>query len=340
MNRLPAIDFAQPAFLLLLPLALLPLLRGSRDTLEFASLAWLPADRWGRIAGAVWRALGMVALLAVVLALAGPGQPSGQLPRLGRGAEILVLIDRSRSMDERMLPDDWKTVDPLVLRAQASSRGTQKGQAARDLLSRFVAQRVDDRFGLMFFSGGPIPVVQFTESDTVMQAGITAGGIGRGLSETDVGRALLAAIAEFEPRAYSGSRIILLVSDGGAFLDPPTQARIVAGLAKHRIGLNWIYLRSVNGPTLDMQDSTDGSTPELSLHRFFQSLRTPYRAYQADHPDDLARAVADVGRQQNAPLEYMVAVPRRDHSRAFTWLALAACALLLGYRAVALRSWR
>ncbi len=47
-----------------------------------------------------------------------------------------------------------------------------------------------------------------------------------------------------------------------------------------------------------------------SLHRFFQTLRTPYRAYQAEAPEDLARAVADVGRQQNFPLDFIEQVPR------------------------------
>jgi len=334
-----SVDFEAPWVLLLLPLALLPLRPGSRHTLAFPWLAWLPADRLGRAAGFAFRAFGALAIAACVIALAGPGRPSGQIPRIGRGAEILVLIDRSRSMDERMLPDDWRTIDPLNLRAVSGSRGVPKGQAARDLLAKFVTERQDDRFALMFFSGGPILAVPFTQHDTVVQAGIAAGGIGRGLSNTDVGRALLAAIDEFAPRAYTGSRIILLVSDGGAFLDPPTQERIADGMRRHRIGLNWIYLRSVNGPTLDTPESMDGSTPELSLHRFFTGMGAPYSAYQADHPDDLARAVADVGRHQNAPLEYLEPVPRRDHSTLFIALAALGCAGLMAHRALSLKGW-
>jgi mxaC protein len=333
-------DLLRPWMLLLLPLALLPLWPGGRDTLLIPSIAWLPADRLGRAAAAVWRALGVLALAALVLALAEPGQRAAQVARSGRGAEVLLLIDRSRSMDQRMLTDDWRQLDPLLVRAQASSRGKPKAQAARELLSQLVAQRADDRFALMLFSGGPILAVPFTQHERVVQAGIDAAGIGRGLSSTDVGRALLAAIAEYEPRAFSGSRIILMVSDGGAFLDPPTKALIAEGMARNRIGLNWIYLRAVNGPTLEEPDSADGSTPELALHRFFQSLPTPYNAYQADHPDDLARAVSDLARQQNMPLEFLEAVPRRDFSGAFVVFAALACAAALGYRGLALRSWR
>jgi len=155
-----------------------------------------------------------------------------------------------------------------------------------------------------------------------------------------VGRALLAAIGEFDRRAYSGSRIILLVSDGGAHLDEPTQKRILAGLARNRIALYWIYLRSYNSPVLD-GTSTDGggNAPEIALHNFFQTLRTPYRVYQAEVPEDLAKAVADVGRQQNFPLDFLEQIPRQDFSRRFIAAAAICCLLLLSGRSFAMRSW-
>ena len=180
----------------------------------------------------------------------------------------------------------------------------------------------------------------FTAHDEVVQAGIDAGGNGRGLSETDVGRALLAAIAEFDPRAYTGSRIVMLVSDGGAQLDPPTRRRIAAGLQRNRIALYWLYLKSVNGPTLDASAPLgDGSSPELALHGFFASLATPYRAYEAEEPAQLAQAIADVGRQQNLPFDYAEQVPREDHARTLFAVAAGCCVLLLALRMLQLRSW-
>jgi mxaC protein len=157
-------DFAQPWVLLLMPLALLPLLRRRRDTLMFSHVPWLPMDRVGRIVGFLWRALAVLGILCTVLALAGPGRSETQVMRTGRGAEILVLMDRSRSMDDRMLTSDWKSLDPVVVRAQSWSRGQQKGKVARNLLAKFVAERPDDRFALMFFSANPIHVVPFTQS--------------------------------------------------------------------------------------------------------------------------------------------------------------------------------
>lgn len=332
--------FAQPWVLLLLPLALLPLLAARRDALVFSHLPWLPADRAGAAIGWAARLLAALAILATVVAIAGPHRPETSIQRTGRGAEIVLLIDRSRSMDERMVPADWRTIDPLNLRYQAQSRGEPKGKVARELLARFVAERRADRFSLMFFSSNPIRIVRFTQHDAVVQAGITAGGIGRGLSDTDVGRALAAAIAEFDQRAYTGSRIVLLVSDGGARLDVPTRQRLHAAALRNRVSLAWIYLRAVNGPKLDTPGDAAEAIPEVALHRFFQTFPGGYRSYEAENPEDLQRAVADVGRQQNFPLDYSERVPRRDLSRFALGVALACCVLLLALRAVTLGAWR
>ncbi len=128
---------------------------------------------------------------------------------------------------------------------------------------------------------------------------------GTGLSDTDVGRALLAAIGEFDQREYTGSRIILLVSDGGAFLTEAVRALIRSRLLRDRISLYWIHLRSYNTPALDSEEPGADSKPEVALHRFFKTLKTPYQVYEAEVQEDLVKAVTDVGRQQNFPLDYL-----------------------------------
>lgn len=150
------------------------------------------------------------------------------------------------------------------------------------------------------------------------------------------------------------------MTDGGAHLDEPTRKRVREGLQANRIALHWLYLRTLNAPELDAEASApppqaDGDDPaaietrnayyaqesiaEVSLHRFFQSLPVTYRLYQADSPEDLAKAVAEVGRQQNFPLDFDERVPRQDHSRLLFSLAALCCALLLVYRSLLLRSW-
>ena len=334
----PSFDFTHPWLLLFLPLALLPLWRSRRDAIGFSYVSWLPRDRLGQAIGWLWRGCAALAIASGILALPGAGRPQTQVVRTGHGAEILVLMDRSRSMDENMMPSDWRSIDPLSRLAHLS-RGPQKARVARELLSRFVAQRPDDRFSLMFFSTRPMNVVPFTQHDETVQAGIEAAAIGRGLSNTDVGRALLAAIDEFHAREYTGSRIILLVSDGGAFLPDPMRNLIRAGLLRDRVSLYWIHLRSYNSPAIDSGEPGADSAPEVALHRFFKTLETPYQVYEAEVQEDLAKAVAEVGRQQNFPLDFVEQIPRADYSRLFVALAAAACALLLAGRMLLVRGW-
>ena len=331
-------DFVHPALLLLLPLAVLPFWRKRVDALGFSSLNGLPRDQLGLFAGWFIRACAALALASCVIALASPGRADMQVARTGRGAEILMLLDRSRSMDEKMMPSDWRSIDPLSRLAHLS-RGQQKSEVARELLSTFVAQRPEDRFSVMFFSTRPMSVVPFTQHDDVVQAGISAGATGRGLSNTDVGRALLAAIDQFEAREYSGSRIILLVSDGGTFLTEEMQQRIRSGLSRNRISMYWIHLKSYNSPALDSQEPGSERAPEVLLHRFLSTLRTPYQLYEAEVKEDLARAVADVGRQQSFPIDYFEQLPRADYSGIFIIVAACACVVLIAARAASLRSW-
>src|SRR5581483_5050954 len=106
----PILDFLHPWALLLLPLAALPFVRARPDTLLFSHLPWLPRDPAGRVAGWLRDGCAVVAIAAIVVGLADPGRPQTQVIRTGRGAEIVVLIDRSRSMDQRMLPSDWRSI--------------------------------------------------------------------------------------------------------------------------------------------------------------------------------------------------------------------------------------
>ena len=327
-------DLTQPWVLLLLPLALLPLLRRPSDTLPFSAIAWLPADRAGRLAGLLWRTFAVAAMACAVTGLAGPGRAGGEELRSGRGAEVLILMDRSSSMDANVIPKDVKAG------GQFNSLPS-KSEVVRGLLSQFVTKRPDDRFAFMAFSTTPLRIVPFTDDHTLVQAALAATGVGRGLPDTLMGKALLAAIEEFGGRPYSGSRIVLVVSDGGAQLDEPTRERIRAGLARERIGLYWIYIRSnPNSPDLtqDGGGSLD-SVEEMALHTFFRSLATPYRLYQTDDAQMMATAMSEIDRQQNFPLSYTRRVPRSDYSGGFYLAALLCAAGLLACRAVQLQAW-
>ena len=324
------VDFAHPWLLVLLPLAALPLLRRRGDTLPFATVALLPPDSIGRVAGLLLRALGVLAIALIVLGLAGPGRSHLQLHRTGSGAEILILIDRSASMDEP------------INRTSIYAHNEAKNAVARRSLTRFVDARPNDRFALMMFGISPIVAMPLTDNHAAVTDALDATRIGRGLPDTQLDRGLIAAIAQFDGRPLLARRAIVLVSDGGATLDDDARRRIADGLARNHISLYFVYLRSgLMSPDLSAATLAAGSnSAEAQLHRFFLSLHTPYRLFQASDPDGMAQAMAEINRQQHFPVSYVEQLPRQDLSRVCYAIALAAAALLVLARFEQVRSWQ
>jgi mxaC protein len=324
----PSIDFAHPWALVLLPLALLPLLRRRGDTLAFAHLAWLPPDPLGRALGVAWRACAVLSMLAIVIGLADPGRSNLQVLRTGSGAEILLLVDRSSSMDD------------VMGRQPIDSAGTSKNEVARRALSRFVENRPNDRLAVMMFGISPVPVLGFTADHSIILDAIAGTGIGHGMPDTQLDRGLRAAIGTFDGRRYDARRAIVLISDGGARLDAAARREIEEGLARDRIELYFIYLRSgTYSPDLTSAVDVRDRSEEAELHRFFLTLKTPYHLYQAADAGAMAAAMADINQQQKSPASFVERLPRQDRSGYCFAVALACCALLLAARAFQVRSW-
>ncbi|WP_309626894.1 vWA domain-containing protein [Methylibium sp.] len=345
------VPFAMPWLLLALPLALLPLWRRPQRALAYSWLALLPVDRASRAVDIALRLFAMLALAAIVLGVAGAYRPAYEVERVGQGAEIVLLVDRSRSMDQAFVSKQARlqSQDPNLLsytlgRERADKDRASKQTAARRLLAEFAAQRTADRFSMLVFSTLPIRVLDFTQKPAAVQAAITAGEIGRGLSETDIGLALLAGLDSFRDRPYSGSRIMMLVSDGGDHIDPDARQEIAKLMREYRVSLYWIYIRSFNSPGLiadsEVTAQNAETVPEVFLHRFFGGIGTPYRAYEAEDPEALQRAIVDVNRLENLPITYRDTVPRRDLSQWCYGAALASVLLLFAARLMELRTWR
>ena len=342
--------FDDPWLLWLLPLAALPLLAPSGAALSNGWLALAPRDTASSVIGWLLRGAAALALVMLLWALAGPYRPETTVARIGQGAEIVLVLDRSRSMDQgfasdRSAPAAARGTGPEALDYYMSQMRAResKGDAARRLMAEFARRRPDDRFALVVFSTLPMRVLEFTQRPEAVQAAIAAGNVGRGLSETNIGRALDAALDPFEDRPYTGSRIVMLVSDGGDRLDPDTREVLAHRLRKLRVSVYWLYLRSPNSPGLMPAAGVDAaaaeSVPETMLHRWLQGLPTPYRAYEAADVQALQRAIDDVNRLEKLPIAHDELVPRRDLAPWGHGVALLAVLLLLAARCVEIRRW-
>jgi len=262
-------------------------------------------------------------MAAIVLGIAGPGIREGRVELIGRGAEIAILLDRSSSMDAKIHRN-------LLELGKQPGPAESKNDVAREALNWLLRQRPENRFSLTLFNAAALRVAPFTDDVTIVQAGLDASDIGRGPSDTNMGLGLLAAIEGFEGRSFSGSRVILLVSDGGAKLDEDVRERIRQGLARNHISLYFIFIRSnPNSPNLELV-GTDADTlvEEVALHVFFANLDSEYRVFQAEDAASMARAVAEIDQLQNLPLVYHERVPRIDYSR-LCYAAALGCGLLL-----------
>ena len=332
-----SLDVMHGWVLALLPLALLPALRPLASAIPYSWLGLVPADPVSMWADRALRSAGVLAIASLVLAASGLHRPAYEVERIGRGAHMVLLVDRSTSMDR-----------PFALRrgADPAARGSRsKGEAARELLSRFVAERRNDLFGMVVFSTFPIPVLRLTDHHDVVHASIAAGNVGRGLAETDIGAGLEQALRYFEGRAYTGARIVVLVSDGAGEITQIQRLRIAHLMGRLRVSLYWIYIRSARGPVIFASDDSGAAggpvemTPELALHQFFSQMGSAYGAYTAESPDDLERAIADVNRLQNLPVRYRETIGRLDLSTACLSVALAGLCLLVAAKSLERSSW-
>ena len=138
-----------------------------------------------------------------------------------------------------------------------------------------------------------------------------------GLAQTNVGRGLALAAGAFGADTAAASRAILLVSDGAGVISREVQAQLRDAIARRPVDLYWLFLRTEGAKGIfDLPASGERDTPqtrpERHLHLFLQTLGVPYRAFEADGPDAVREAIAEIDRLEARPIAYWEEVPRLD----------------------------
>ncbi len=324
------LDVHHPWLLLLLGLVALPLLIRPGQAQVHPGIDWLPADPSSRWLDRILRLLGVLAIASLALAAAGLHRTAQPWQHISRGAEIAIVLDRSRSMDQPLVGRDNR-------QNWSSSHFERKGQVAQRVLADFVAARPDDHFAFVLFSTRAIPISGFTREHGVIQAAISASQTGRGISETELGLALESALQLFLARPFIGPRAVLLVSDGGARLDVQTRERLQRLIDQTKVGLYWIYLRSFGSPGIradeELTEAQRDTVPEHFLNRYFQSTGTFYRAYEAISPAAMQEAIDDIKRLEDRPIRYQEMLPVDNLDRPLIMLGLS-CVALLGLASI------
>lgn len=313
-----ALGVMRPAWLALLALALLPWILAPRRSSAWPRLAGLAHDRPSSILHVALRGAASLAFVALALAAAGLLRRNEAIERISRGAHIVLVVDRSGSMNN-------------TFAGSVPGGGEEsKASAAKRLLLDFVARREHDRIGVVAFSTSPMFVLPLTDRREALHAAIDAIDL-PGLAYTDVARGLAMGLSMFGDDELA-SRAVVLVSDGAAVVDRRVQQRLRSMVAARPVRLYWLFLRSaqdrgLTDPPRSAESDTPQELPERHLNLFFQSLGVSYRAFEATDAAEVARAIDAIDRSETAPLRYSEPVAHRDLSGPM--LAIAGVAMLL-----------
>lgn len=326
--------FSHPWMLWLLPLAILPLLLQRAHAKHYSWVNMLPHDPLSDLIGHILKILAVLTLVFIILGLAAPHTKETKVERIGVGAQIALVLDRSASMDDPFSGTTSSNGSAAV--------GETKSVAAARLITDFVKSRQQDMFGMITFSNSAMYVLPLSENKKAVIAAVQATG-GNALFQTNIGSGLTSSAALFDKIPDSGSRAVILLSDGAGRIDADTQQKIKDWFDRMRISLYWIVLRQPGGISIfdpNFKPVEDQPLPpEIELYEFFKTLKTPFKAYEAEDPKSLQLAMNDINNREKKPIKYFEKIPGHEYSNVCFIIAALMIALLLGVKHLEVKTW-
>jgi len=309
----------RPELLWLLLIAFIPLINLGQKAFPYPWLAIMPRDALSISVDILLRLLAAICIVSLVLGIAGIHRKRASVERIGQGAHIVLLLDRSVSMDQ------------TFANRTPTGHEESKTTAALRLVKAFFSERLHDQFAVVAFSTSPILAMPITAKRAPIMAALDA--MNRpALAHTDIGRGLGMALTTFKTDIPTATRVVLFVSDGAGVIDRLVQETIRSDVLKLGVHIYYLYLRTEGDPGLFEADALPDRDAPAALHRFFESLGVPYRAFEADNPDAIRTAVETIGRLEMNSTQYVEQTPRRDYSSSAYAAALIALLLLLAAR--------
>lgn len=301
-----------PWFLLLLPVAAVPFLLKSRHAQAYSWLQMVPADPFSNTVNRLVKAATSLMLLCLVLALAGPQGESHQESKVGKGAQTVFVIDRSVSMDH-----------PFAGQSTGGHAAEIKSAAARRLITAFIDSRPDDMMGVVGFTNSALYGMKITTNRDGIHSAIQAA-TGPALNQTNIGAGITKAVTLFESIDSTGSRAIVLLSDGAGKLSPRVKYQIRKQLVGKKLNLYWIVLREPDDISIFSKNTyEEGRLPEaIALDRYFQSLNIKYKAFEADNSTALESALREIDAKEKNVIQYSIMIPGHDYAKDLIVLAM------------------
>ena len=322
--------FSFPWVLWFMPLAFIPLIFKETSLQYYSWNEMIPKDRLSRIISIILKFIATLILITIIVGLSGPHSQQREIEKTGIGAQIGLVLDRSASMDDPFAGNDQTKV------------GEIKSAAAARLIIEFVQSRANDMIGMVTFSNSAMYVLPLTDNKNAIISAVRATA-GNALFQTNIGSGLTTGAELFNKVPDSGSRAVILLSDGGGRIDAATQEKIKDWFGRLKISLYWIVLRQPGGMSIFNTSfkprDDDPLPPQIELNEFFKSLNSPFQAYEAEDPKTLQKAIEDINQKERKPIKYFEKIPGQDYStHCFITAALLMIALLI-LKLIEVRSW-
>ncbi|MEY5134738.1 MAG: von Willebrand factor type [Pseudomonadota bacterium] len=319
-----------PWVLWFLPLAFIPLIFKETSLQYYSWNEMIPKDRLSSIIAIILKFIATLILITIIVGLSGPHSQQREIEKIGIGAQIGLVLDRSASMDDPFAGKDESKV------------GEMKSAAAARLITDFVNSRKNDMMGMVSFSNSAMYVLPLTDNKNAIISAVRATA-GNALFQTNIGSGLTTGAELFNKVPDSGSRAVILLSDGAGRIDAATQEKIKDWFGRLKISLYWIVLRQPGGISIFNTSfkarDDDVLPPQIELNEFFKSLNSPFQAYEAEDPKTLQKAIEDINQKEKKPIKYFEKIPGQDYStHCFVTAALLMIALLT-LKLIEVRSW-
>jgi Ca-activated chloride channel family protein len=199
------IQFLHPEYLFLL--ALVPLVawlrgrKGAAASVRYSSVE--AAKRVGGVrktrAGRALIVLRLLGLAALLVALARPQLGQDRTEITTSGVDIMLALDVSSSME--------------ALDFQIDGEQTNRIDAVKEVVSQFIADRPDDRIGMVAFAGRPYMVSPLTLDHDWLKQRLEDVALGQVEDGTAIGSAAASAVNRLRDQEAE-SKLVILLTDG------------------------------------------------------------------------------------------------------------------------------
>ena len=277
--------FLNPLYLLFIPLILVPFLFKMISKNYYSWNELIPYDSSSSLLTLLIKLFNGLIILCLVFYFASPQSPQQVITKVGIGSQIGLVLDRSASMD-----------DPF----SGSETGAEDGM-----------------IGVITFSNSAMFVLPLTQNKDAVTGAVNATA-GNALFQTNIGAGLSSVSELFAKVEDSGSRAVILLSDGAGRIDAPTQQKIRDWFDRFDIGLYWIVLRQPGGISIfdeDFKHIDDTQLPpQIELFDYFKTFRSPFQAYEAEDPESLEKAIKDINLKEKKQIFYDEVIPGKNYS--------------------------